>query len=400
MERFAQLMVRVGANVQRGQDLFLHADVDQLDLVRLIVDQAYVAGARRVVTQLDDDWLTRSAIVHGAEDARRSTYRYELEMVREYAERGAAAILLYPIPDPATFEGLDPALVTAPRAEFATAWGETLGRGEIAWSIAVAPNATWAQQIFGEPDLDRLWDAVAAAMRLDDPDPVASWHQRVTELHTRRDQLNALGLQAVNVRGPGTELTMTVLDGAVWHAGGMDSTSGHYFMPNMPTEEIFTSPDFRRTTGTVQVTAPVVLGAGAQVIGLHLTFADGRVTVVEADAGRDHILARLEQHEQARYLGEIALVDAATSGVARAGVLFGHPLLDENVSSHIALGSAYEVTMPSLANADEETRLAAGLNVAPVHTDFPIGGPGVEIDGLSADGERIPLIRDDRWALE
>lgn len=194
MERFAQLMVRVGANVQRGQDVFLHADADQLKLIRLIVDQAYAAGARRVVSQLDDDLLKRSAIVHRAEDALRSTYRYELEMVREYSELGAAAILLYPVPDPATFEGLDPALITALRAEFATAWGETLGRGEISWSIAVAPSPAWARQVFGEPDLDRLWDAVATAMRLDDPDPVASWHQRVEELHARRDQLNGLGL--------------------------------------------------------------------------------------------------------------------------------------------------------------------------------------------------------------
>jgi aminopeptidase len=392
-------MVRVGANVQRGQDVFLEADVDQIELVRLITDQAYAAGARRVVTQLDDDWLTRSAIAHGADDALRSTYRYELEMVSEYRERGAAAILLYPVPDPATFEGLDPDLITAPRAEFNTAWGEALGRGEIAWSIAVAPNATWAREVFGEPDLDRLWDAVATAMRLDDPDPIASWHQRVAELHARRDQLNGLRLKAIHVRGSNTDLKMSLVEDAVWQAGGMDSTSGIYFMPNMPTEEIFTSPDFRRTTGSVQVTAPVALGAGSPVTGLRLIFEDGRVTDVQAETGRDLVLAQLAQDEQASFLGEIALVDAATSGVARAGVLFRHPLLDENVSSHIALGSAYEITVPSLAHADEATRLAAGLNVCPIHTDVAIGGPGVEIDGLAADDVRIPLIRDDRWAL-
>ena len=399
MERFAQLVVRVGTNVQRGQDVFLHANADQLALVRLIVEHAYAAGARRVVTQLDDDWLTRSAIVHGAEDALRSTYRYELEMVSEYRERGAAAILLFPVPDPAIFDGLDPALITAPRREFAAAWGDALGRGQIAWSIAVAPSQIWAREVFGEPDLDRLWDAVATAMRLDEPDPVASWHQRLAELHARRDQLNALDLTAIHVRGPGTDLMITLLGDAVWQAGGMDSTSGVHFMPNLPTEEIFTSPDFRRTTGMVQVTAPVALGVGSPVTGLHLTFEDGQVKNVQADTGRDVVLAELDQDEQARYLGEIALVDAATSGVARAGVLFRHPLLDENMSSHIALGSAYEVTVPSLAHADEATRLAAGLNVAPIHTDLAIGGPGVELDGLAGDGARIPLIRDDRWAL-
>jgi aminopeptidase len=399
LERYAELTVRFGANVQPGQDVLVQSEIDQLELTRLVVDRCYAAGARRVETIYVDEQLRRAAVAHGAAEGLRSTYRYELEMIAELRERGAAVIFLTSVGDPDVFAGMDPSLVTARHGEYWSALNDALGRGEIAWTMAVAPSVTWAQRIFGEPDLDRLWDAVATAMRLDDPDPAESWLTRLAELTRRRDQLNELQLTTVHVRGPGTDLTIPLADGALWVAGGVTSPQGVVFQPNVPTEEVFTSPDWRRATGTVRVTAPVIVSAGESVNGLELTLDAGRITDVRAESGRELVLAELEQDAQAPYLGEVALVDSATSGVARAGVVFQHPLLDENVSSHIAWGAAYEETVPALIGADESVRLAAGLNVSAFHTDVPIGGAEVQIDGLTADGARIPLIRGPDWTL-
>jgi aminopeptidase len=399
MERLAELLVRLGANVQPGQDVQLTADVEHVDLARLVVDQAYAAGARRVQTRFVDDQHRRSAILHGAEDGLRTSYRHELAMTEEARQRGDAWIYITSPPDSDTFEGLDPDLVTSRRMDWwAPAW-EALDRGEIAWSMMAAPSRAWAHRLFGEPDVDRLWDAVAIASRLDEPDPMAAWQTRLAELEARRDRLNALQLTTIHVHGGGTDLTIPLAPGAQWLAAVETSKRGVTFVPNLPTEEVFTSPDWRRASGTVRITAPVTLAVGAKVTGLELRLEEGRIVDAQADHDLELVLAQLDQDAQARYLGEIALVDASSSGVARAGIDFQETLLDENVNSHIAWGGAYETTVPALANATAEERLAAGLNVSSVHTDVPIGGPDVDFDGLLADGSRIPIIRGPDWVM-
>ena len=400
MERLAELLVRLGANVQAGQDVRLVADVEHMELARLVVDQAYAAGARRVETQFVDDQHRRSAIVHGAEDGLRTSYGHELAMTEEARQRGDVWMYITSPPDTDTFKGLNPDLVTTRRMDWwAPAW-EAMDRGEIAWSMVAAPSRAWAHRLFGEPDLDRLWDAVATASRLDDPDPIAAWQARLAELEARRDRLNALELTSIHVHGGGTDLTIPLAPGAQWLAAVETSKRGVTFVPNLPTEEVFTSPDWRRASGTVRVTAPVTLLVGAHVTGLELRLEEGRIVDAQAEHDLELVLAQLDQDAQARYLGEIALVDSSSSGVARAAIDFQETLLDENVNSHIAWGQAYETTVPALANANAEERLAAGLNVSSVHTDVPIGGPDVDFDGLLADGSRIPIIHGADWVLE
>jgi aminopeptidase len=386
--------------VQPGQDVMLTTDVEHLDLARLVADRAYAAGAHRVETRFLDDGLRRAAIVHGAEDGLRTAYGWELAMVEEARERGDAWIWLTSVSDEATFQGLDPKLVTARRAAWWARYYEAQDRGEIPWSMIAVPSRGWAKRLFGEPDLDRLWDAVATAARLDEPDPIAAWRVRLAELDARRERLDALALTAIHVRGPGTDLSVPLAPGVIWLAAGEVSKRGITFVPNLPTEEVYTSPDWRRVSGRVRVTAPVSLNVGAHVTGLELRLEEGRIVDAQADSDLDVVLAQLDQEEQARYLGEIALVDSASSGVARAGIEFGETLLDENVNSHIAWGGAYETTVPALAGSNAEGRLAAGLNVSTIHTDVPIGGPDVDFDGLLADGSRIPIIRGPNWVLD
>ena len=400
MERYAELVVRLGVNVQPGQDVLLTTEVEHLDLARLIVEHAYAAGARRVETRFTDDQMRRSAIVHAAEEGLRNAYGWEHAMLEEARQRGDAWIWLTSVSDESTFKGLDPKLVTAKRQAWWAEYYEAEDRGEIPWSIIAVPTRGWAERLFGEPDLDRLWDAVATAARLDESDPIAAWRERLAVLDARRERLDALQLAAIEVRGPGTDLSIPLAAGVRWLAAGEVAKRGVTYVPNLPTEEVYTSPDWRRVHGTVRITAPVGINVGAHVTGLELRLEGGRIVEVQADSDLDIVLAQLDQEKQARYLGEIALVDSASSGVARAGIEFQETLLDENVNSHIAWGGAYETTVPALANSTAEERLAAGLNVSTVHTDVPIGGPDVDFDGVLADGSRIPIIRGPTWVLE
>ena len=399
IDRFAELVVRVGANVQPGQDVSILADIEDPAMARAVVDRAYDAGARRVVVDYLDQRLRRSAIIHGASEALRSHYRWEMEQVAEYVERGAAAIQLAGVSDPQLFEGLDPELSAARPAELAHAWMEATSSRKLPWSLAVVPTPTWARSVFGEPDLDRLWGAVTIAMRLDAPDPVAAWREQLDRIHARVAQVQDRAFDAIRFRGDGTDLTVGLIPGAQWLGGSETSDSGIEYVPNLPTEEVFTSPDYRRTEGTVRITKPVAIGETSVVEGLRLRFEAGRIVEVHADRGREVVEAELATDEQARYVGEVALVDGASSAVARAGIVFHHMLFDENVGPHIAWGHGFTEALPHLIGADRETRLAAGLNQASLHTDVTVGGGDVEVDGIASSGEVVPIIRDDRWVL-
>jgi aminopeptidase len=399
LERYADLIVRVGANVQPGQDVYLVANVAHVPIARAIAERAYAIGAGRVVIEYTDEHVRRSAIVHAEEEALRSTYRYELERIREFRDRQAALVFLTGNPEPHLFDGLDPKRVAARRPEMDQAANDVIFSGDVAWTVVPAPNAGWATQVFGEPDLERLWNAVAVAIRLDQPDPVGAWRDHLAVLRARRDAVDALDLDSVHFRGPGTDLVVKLIARSNWVTGSVVSNRGVDYVPNVPTEEVFTSPDWRLTEGTARVTAPVVLGGGSLVQGLRLRFEGGRIVDVQADQGADLVRAQIEEDEQACYLGEVALVDGS-SAVARAGVVFHDTLFDENANSHIAWGRGFEEALPGSAELDPEARLATGLNQSRIHTDVVIGGPDVDVDGVARDGRVMPLMRADRWVLE
>jgi aminopeptidase len=276
--------------------------------------------------------------------------------------------------------------------------GRMMGEKLVNWCGIAYPNEGWAEQVFGEPDVERLWDAVARAVRLDEDDPVAAWRDHVARLRRRTAALDALELDAVRFDGPGTDLTIALHPRARWRGGSTTTTNGIEHVANLPTEEVFTLPDRARTEGTVRSTRPLALH-GTIVRDLELTFERGAIVDVRASAGADTVRGQLEIDDTARYLGEVALVDGE-SRVGKTGITFFDTLFDENATCHIAYGTGIMFALAETPEGSPDELRAQGINVSAVHTDFMIGGPEVDVDGVTRDGKVVPLLREDVWQLE
>jgi aminopeptidase len=396
LERFADLAVRVGANVQPGSFVLLRSDIAHLEVARAVVERAYVAGASWVEVEWLDGPIRHSQLTHASIERLTRTRPWVIEQTKAWAAERGVSITLVGDPDPHLLDDVDPAKAAALPAEEARAFREAIIAQQLRWTVVPAPNPGWAQQVFGEPDLERLWEAVATAMRLDEPDPVASWRERAAELAARARALNALDLTEVRYRSADTDLTVGLVPDARWTGGAMQDRDGLTYMPNIPTEEVFTSPDRRRADGVISLTKPVIVG-GLVVEGLKVTFRGGRITDVTATSGEQTVRAQLDTDEGARSLGEVSLVDR-DSRIAKAGLLFHNMLFDENAACHVAWGQSFPFAVADgLAKSNEE-RYEIGLNHSAIHTDVVIGGEGLTVTGTGPKGT-AEIIRDDEWVL-
>ncbi|ASW53458.1 aminopeptidase [Plantactinospora sp. KBS50] len=396
LQRFADLVVRVGVNVQPDQGVVVRADTAHLETARAVVQQAYAAGAGWVDVDWTDGPIRRSRLLHATPAELTRTRPWTLERIRSWTAEGVCFITLAGEADPHLLDDVDPAKVAARPVEELRAMQQAMIEEQLRWTVVAAPNPGWARQVFGEPDTDRLWAAVATAMRLDEPDPVTRWRDRHAELAARARALDALELTEVRYHGSGTDLTVGLLPETRWTGGGEEDPSGLFYLPNIPTEEVFTSPDRRRADGRIRLTRPVVIG-GRLVEGLVVTFAGGRITEATAVRGADVVRAQLDTDEGARSLGEVALVDR-DSRIAKAGVVFHNTLFDENAGCHVAWGFSFPFAVAGgLAKSDDE-RYELGLNRSTVHTDVVIGGEGLTVTGTGPSGS-VDLLRDDEWVL-
>ena len=398
LRRYAELAVRVGANVQEGQDVVVTGLVEHAPIARAVAREAYRAGAKHVIVLYGDLHLRRAAVELGPEEELGWSPPYLLDWTRRWDEERPAVVALTGNPDPQLLAELDPALVgkAEPKELRATMLGQ-IAAARYNWTVVSAPNEGWAQQVFGEPDVERLWDAVATATRLEEDDVVRAWREHAAKLQGRADALNERGFDAVRFTGPGTDLTIGLIPGARWLCATFETETGIEHMPNLPTEEVFTSPDWRRAEGVVRSTAPLIAG-GTRVEGLELRLEGGAIVDVSADVGAEIIRQQLATDAQAPYLGEVALVDGS-SAVRQTGLVFHDTLFDENAACHIAFGGAILHVLDGAPERPAEEQLELGLNVSGVHTDFMIGGPEVAVDGLDADGNATPVLRDDAWQL-
>ncbi|HUN30414.1 MAG TPA: aminopeptidase [Trebonia sp.] len=396
LERFADLVVRIGANVRPGSEVFITSDIAHQEIARAVVESAYQAGAAWVEMDWHDGPVKRSGVMHASMDRLTRTRPWVMEQARDLSAARAVLIALVGDPDPHLLDEADPARAAAFPVEERMAIGQMIVGGQHRWTVVAAPNAGWAREVFGQPDVEPLWDAVATAMRLDEADPVAAWRARAGELMARGRALNALGLTEIHYRGDGTDLTVGLLPGTQWTGGSMEDPDGVAYMPNIPTEEVFASPDRHRADGEITLTKPVIIN-GRVVEGLRAAIAGGRITTVTATRNGEVVRAQLETDEGARSLGEVSLVDR-DSRIARAGVLFHNTLLDENAACHVAWGQGFPFAVAGGLEKNSDELYDLGLNRSAVHTDVVIGGAGMTVTGAGPGGT-VDIIRDDEWVL-
>lgn len=389
LDRLAEVAVRIGVNVQTGQELIVNAPIEARDLVDRIAIHAYRAGAALVIPFFADDMIQRARFREASEDSFDFAPAWLYEGVAKSIGEGAAMLTVVGT-DPMLLADCDPARIG--RAQRAMARAMKPVRGLISsfatnWSILSFATPGWAKSVFpDDPDpVARLWDAIFEVSRINDADPVAAWHAHVATLRARCDVLNARRFAALRFSGPGTNLEVGLADGHLWAGGSATSKDGTACMPNMPTEEVFTMPRRDRVNGTVRASKPLVHG-GALIEDIEVRFEAGRIVEAKAKRGEDVFRALIATDEGASRLGEVALVPDA-SPVSRSGVIFRNTLFDENAASHIALGQALALNMEGGCDAGR------GANESLIHVDWMIGSALMDVDGLNADGSITPVMR-------
>jgi aminopeptidase len=398
LESYARLVVEVGVNLQPGQDLQINCEPEHLELARALTTAGYRAGARWVDVLISDPRIRKALIAGGPEESLDWTPPWLLARVDDLAERQGATILITGDAEPDLFADLDQERVAKARMlELRKRQLELIAGRKLAWAIVGCPNPGWAEEVFGEPDVERLWQAVAETVRLYEPDPVAAWRAHIDSMLERARSLNERRFDAIRYRGPGTDLTVGLLSQSRWVAAEAETVWGQRHVPNLPTEEVFTAPHRARAEGRIRSTLPLVL-RGTVVRDLELEFANGEITRVEASSGEEVIRAQVETEAGGRRLGELALVDGG-SRVGRTGLTFLNTLFDENATSHIAFGQAIPECIEGSEEMSAEELVELGMNDSTTHVDFMVGGPEVAIDGVEAGGSAVPIIRDDRWVL-
>jgi aminopeptidase len=398
LEAYAELAVRVGLNLQPGQDVLIIADVEHVELTRAVMRQAFEGGARYVDVDYRDARLARIRTDLSPDASLGWSPPHHLQQIRDLAERGGAIVQISGPPDPAIFEGADgERLARNSEVEWRRAYLDEVNEGRFNWVIVAGPTRAWAERVFGEPDVDRLWRAIADAVRLDEPDPPAAWRDHIARLEQRAAALTERHFDAMHLRGPGTDLRIGLPDGATWDSASMETAWGLTYVPNMPTEEIFTTPHAARVDGVVRSTKPLVL-LGQLVRDIEMRFEGGRAVEVRAAEGEDVLRESMSTDDNAARLGELALVDN-DSRVGSTGITFYDTLFDENAASHIAYGEGLPDSIEGGRDLTWEERERRGVNHSAVHTDFMIGSPELDVDGIERDGTVVPVMRGGDFTL-
>ena len=401
LDRLAQVAVKVGLNLQPGQDLVMTAPVSALPLVRRIAEHAYKAGAGLVTPILSDDAVTLARYRHARDESFDAAAGWLYDGMAAAYDKGAARLAIAG-GDPMLLSGEDPDKVGRANRAMSMAYSsarDRITRFATNWTIVAWPDAAWARLVspgLSEHDAQRkLAEAIFAASRVDDDDAVARWEAHNEELGRRAAWLDGQNFAALHYTGPGTDLTVGLADGHKWIAGATETLGGILCNPNIPTEEVFTTPHRLRASGHVSATKPLS-HQGTLIEEIRVRFEEGRIVEAHAAKGEGVLQKVLDTDEGARRLGEVALVPHA-SPISQSGMLFYNTLFDENAASHIALGQCYSTCFQGGESMDNDEVARRGGNSSAIHIDWMIGSDKIDIDGLSQSGERVPVMRKGAW---
>ena len=393
LERYADLIVNFGANVQEGQIVDLGSALGKEELTRAITASAYKCGAKFVDVYYWDPHLKRERVRHVADEALDFVPAWYGERTLQLGDERAAVISLSGPIEPRLFDDLDQERLGRDVFPRVKEWATVINERTVNWCVAPGPTAKWAELVYPELEpeaaLDKLWQQVIHVCRLDEDDPVGAWRARGLALASVAERLTERRFDAIHLEGPGTDLTIGLLPTSEWNGGADETVDGIWHMSNLPTEEVFTTPDPERVEGVVRATMPLYT-QGLIIEGLTVRFEGGHAVQIDAESGADALRALVEQNERGDRLGELALVDRE-GRIGPLETVFYDTLLDENATSHIALGSAYET---GVGEADRQR-----INQSTIHVDFMVGSPEVDVTGITREGERLPVLRDSTWQI-
>lgn len=404
LEKYAELALRTGVNLQKGQALMINSSIEGVEFTRIVVRKAYELGAKTVLINWQDDEISLLKYQNESEEVLTDVPQWQVDKYISFAKDGGALLSIRST-NPDLLKDVDPKKVAAASKASAEAMKEfrqyTMN-DRIAWSIISIPTGDWSQKIFpgleAEEAKEKLWEQIFKIVRVDQDDPIKAWEEHNQTLKNAHAILNEKKYKALIFKAPGTDITFGLPEGHIWKGGGAYTTDGLHFNPNMPTEEVFTVPHKYEVNGVVSNTKPLVYN-GNTIDNFSLTFKDGKVVDFTAKQGYETLKNLLETDEGAKRLGELALVPDA-SPISQSGLIFYNTLYDENASCHVALGKAYPTNLEGGSEMSDEELDKHGVNDSLTHVDFMIGSAELDIDGILPDGSTEPVFRKGAWAFD
>jgi aminopeptidase len=403
-EKYAELVLKVGLNLQPGQPVLLQCPIELLDYGRILVKKAYEAGAERVHVEWVDEEVKRITLENSAFDYLEKPAYWRASVFDSLFEAGGALLQVY-APNPDLLNGIDIDRSAALQKSESIARHEFrnhVQNGDIHWCLTAAPTMTWARKVFpdlsAEHAIEKLWQQIFYMARVDRDDPVAVWKQHLKTLKEKVQLLNQMNLKSLHYQtAEGTDLTIELPDGHLWLGGAWEPPGNGTFVPNIPTEEVFTLPHRDGVNGVVRATLPLNYN-GTLIENFSFTFKDGRIVDFNAEAGYDSLKQLVETDEGSHYLGEVALVPD-DSPISNLRQIFFNTLFDENASCHLAIGSAYPTTIQNGTEMSRDDLLTRGVNSSLQHVDFMVGSASLDIDGVTQDGQTIAVFRNGNWSI-
>lgn len=404
LAKYAKLLVSTGINVQPGHTVQLTIGVEQAELARLIVKEAYAHGAKEVLVNWLDDVIARERLVNVDVELLEQVHPQRITEMNYLLEHKASRLVVLS-DDPGAYDGVDPEKLSRNARALSQAlqpMRQATQANKVSWTLGAASGLEWAKKVFpnaasDEEAVDLLWDQIFKTCRIYEEDPIKAWEEHEARLVAKAKVLNDEQFVKLHYTAPGTDLILGMPKNHLWEAAGSVNARGEHFIANMPTEEVFTAPDYRVADGYVTSTKPLSYN-GNIIEGIKVTFKDGEIVDVTAEKGDEVMKKLVFDNAGARGLGEVALVPDK-SPISQSGVTFFNTLFDENASNHLAIGQAYAFSIEGGTEMSQEELKEAGLNRSDVHVDFMIGSSKMNIDGIREDGTRVPIFRDGEWAI-